>query len=398
MARSSRTTIRREGWYYLVVLALVLVGALGKEVNLMLILGGMLAGPLLLSWRAVRASLRGLHLERNLPKGICAGDLLVTTLRLKNTRRRLGSWDVLVEDQIHRESNGQTNGRANGEKPIHPGVLIPYLPAGQSRDGAYRGRLSRRGRYRLGPVKLSTQFPFGLLQRTISLGQVDNLTVFPRLGTLTQRWARRHRDSFEGARRREQRHGPDGDFYGVRPWRSGDSRRWIHWRSSARLGELVVCQFEQPRNRDVAVLLDLWQPAQPSPEHQQNVELAVSFAATIVTDLCRQGSYDIYFGTTSAESQHLSGPASPALLHEVMDHLALAEASDEERLVELLRDVLGQIEPGAEIVLVGARPIDLDDPSALGTLWTDSTRRALKQHIRLIDTSSEKLNDYFQMQ
>ncbi len=394
MARSSRTVIRREGWYYLVVLALVFVGALGKEVNLMLILGGMLAGPLLLSWRAVRASLRGLGVERNLPQGICAGDLLVTTLRLKNTRRRLGSWNVLIEDQIHREDNGQLN----GQKPIRPSVLIPYLPAGQSRDGAYRGRLSQRGRYRLGPLKLSTQFPFGLLQRTISLGQVDKLTVFPRLGALTQHWARRHRESFEGARRREQRHGPDGDFYGVRPWRSGDSRRWIHWRSSARLGELVVCQFEQPRNRDVAVLLDLWQPPQPSPAHQQYVELAVSFAATVVTDLCRRGSYDLYFGTTDSPSQHLSGPASPALLREVMDHLALAEASHEERLVELFREALGQIEPGTEIVLVGARPIDLDDPSALGTLWTDSTRRALKQHIRLIDTSSEKLNEYFQMQ
>ena len=277
-------------------------------------------------------------------------------------------------------------------------MLIPYLPAGESRDGAYRGRLSRRGRYRLGPLKLSTQFPFGLLQRTISLGQVDTLTVFPKLGALTQRWARRHRESFEGARRREHRHGPDGDFYGVRPWRSGDSRRWIHWRSSARLGELVVRQFEQPRNRDVAVLLDLWQPSQPSPEYQQNVELAVSFAATIVTDLCRQGSYDIYFGTTSPQSQHLSGPASPALLHEVMDHLALAEGSDEERLVELFREALAQIEPGTEIVLVGARPIELDDPSALGTLWTDSNSRALKQQIRLIDTSSEKLSDYFQMQ
>jgi len=47
-----------------------------QEVNLLLILAGMLLGPFLLNWRAVKANLRGLKVDRNLPLRICAGDVL----------------------------------------------------------------------------------------------------------------------------------------------------------------------------------------------------------------------------------------------------------------------------------------------------------------------------------
>ncbi|MHC4180332.1 MAG: DUF58 domain-containing protein, partial [Planctomycetota bacterium] len=330
MLRQRRTTICREGWYYLLVLGMVFVGAMARDVNLLLLLAGMLAGPVIFSWRAVVLTLRGLQVQRKVPQTICAGDLLVTSINLTNTRRKVGSWAVVIEEQIRRESD---HGR---QKPIRPAMLVPHVPAGQSRKGVYRGRLTQRGRYRLGPLRLSSRFPFGLLSRTITLGQTDTLTVFPRLGRLTRRWVARHQESIAGTNRRERRHGTEGDFYGVRQWRTGDSRRWIHWRSSARLGDLAVCQFEQPRNRDLAVLVDLWQPERPGPQHRENVELAVSFVATVVTDLCRKGSSNLLLGTTGSPPQCIGGPASVALLQDVMERLAVVEARSEDRLPELL--------------------------------------------------------------
>ena len=71
-----QTTICREGWYYLLILAVVFGGAMFKEVNLLLILAGMLLGPLLLNWQAVGTNLRGLRIERKLPPGLSAGDRL----------------------------------------------------------------------------------------------------------------------------------------------------------------------------------------------------------------------------------------------------------------------------------------------------------------------------------
>ena len=99
-----QTTICREGWYYLAIIVLVFGGAVLKEVNLLLILAGLLLGPLLLNWRAVRSNLRGLRIERQLPTRLSAGETLSVNLLLANTRPRLGCWAVAVEEQIQRET------------------------------------------------------------------------------------------------------------------------------------------------------------------------------------------------------------------------------------------------------------------------------------------------------
>jgi len=386
MKQRHQTVLCREGWYYLLVLALVLGGALVREVNLLLVLAGMLAGPVLLSWRLARVTLRGLEIHRKMPHGVCAGDLLVVQLKLTNTRRRVGSWAVAVEEPI----------RFNDEQPVQAEVFFSYVPPGESRRGIYRGRLPRRGRYLLGPLRVSTRFPFGLIRGTITVGRPQALIVFPRLGRLTRRWITRQREAFEGSQRRHRRHGRvEGDLFGVREWRSGDSRRWIHWRSSARHGSLVVRQFEQTQNRDLTVLVDLWQPTTPEPEHLENVELAISFAATVVADLCGKGGSNLMVDTTGTRPLTSSGPASVALLEEVMEQLAVAEADHEDRLPDLLDHALGRIEPGTEVVLISTRAVNLHD-RRFDRLWIDPTRGAMARKMRCINTAGNQLEEYFQ--
>jgi len=394
MFRRRQTTVCREGWYYLVIVALVLGGAMLKEVNLLLILAGMLLGPVLVNWRAVGATLRGLEIERQLPMRLGAGDPLAINLILTNTRRRLGSWAVVVEDRIQRESNSEGDRRLL----FRPCVLFPYVRGGQSGKGGYRGRLVRRGRYRFGPVRLSTRFPFGLFARTITVGRTETLIVLPRLGRLTGGWTARRMEAFAGADRRRNRPGIEGDFYGVRQWRAGDGKRLIHWRSSARHGELTVRQFERPRSRDVAVALDLWRSDPPDAEELETVELAVSFAATVLTDLCRKGGSNVYLGLAGAEPDCIGGAASPATLQNMMERLALAEARAEDALPTLLVHVLRRIAAETEVVLVSTRPVDPADSSRLDVLWSDPALRDRLQRVRCIDASSERLAEFFQVE
>ncbi len=389
-----QTAIHREGWYYLLIVAVVFGGALFKEVNLLLILAGMLLGPVLLNWQAVGTNLRGLRVERKLPRGLSAGDWLSVSLFLSNARRRLGAWAVVVEEQIWREAAAAGDNRGG---PLRcPEVLFPYVPAGQSRKGAYRGRLLERGRYRFGPLRLSTRFPFGLFSRTITVGESETLIVLPRLGRLSAGWAGRRLEAFAGVDRRSFRPGPEGDFYGVREWRGGDGLRLIHWRSSARLGKLVVRQFAQPRSRDVAVVLDLWQPERPTADHLANVELAVSFAATVLSDVCHRGGSSVYLAMGNPSPECLGAPASAALLQGLMEQLATVEAASGERLPALLASVLPRIAAGAEIVLVGTRPTNLADAARFAAVWSNPVLRDCAQRIRCIDTSSEQLAEFFQ--
>jgi uncharacterized protein (DUF58 family) len=388
IAKPFRTTIRREAWYYLFVLAAVAGAAMMREINLLLVLAGMIAGPLWLSWRMVRSNLRGLGVERHVPESVCAGDLLVVNLEMAASRR-LGSWAVLVEDRIARA----------GHKTLRPCVYFPHVASGRTAQRAYRGRLNERGRYEVGPLRLSTRFPFGLLQRTTTVGHRETVIVFPRIGRLTEAWLARHHEAFDGAEQRQQRFARvEGQFYGVRYWRQGDSRRSIDWRSTARQGQLVVRQYEQPRNRDIAVLVDLWQPSSPDERDRDNVELAVSFAATAIADLCRKGNAVISLATTSQPEILVSGPASPALMRDCMTHLAVAEADDEDRLPAMLESVLDRLDSGTEIILVASRPVDLEDSQRFGRVRRDSARAAALRRVCLIDASSQALARYFQAQ
>jgi uncharacterized protein (DUF58 family) len=387
------TTIHREGWYYLLIVAIVFGGALFKEVNLLLILAGMLLGPVLLNWQAVATNLRGLRVDRKLPRGLSAGDWLSVSLQLSNARRRLGTWAVVVEEQIERVT---AEGSPRGDPVACPEVLFPYVPAGQSRKGGYRGQLLERGRYRFGRLRLSTRFPFGLFSRTITVGQCETLLVLPRLGRLTEGWTGRRLEALAGVDRHSFRPGMEGDFYGVREWRSGDSRRLIHWRRSARLGKLVVRQFAQPRSRDVAVVLDLWQPERPTAEQLANVELAVSFAATVLADACRKGGCSASLAISNPGPEYLEAPATAGLLQGLMEQLATVEAAPGDGLPALLANVLPRIAAGAEIVLVSTRPTNLADPARFAAIRLSPVLRERAQRIRCVDTSGENLSTLFQ--
>ncbi|HLA84935.1 MAG TPA: DUF58 domain-containing protein [Thermoguttaceae bacterium] len=388
IAKPLRTTVCRETWYYLAVFVAIAGAAMFRDINLLLVLAGMIAGPLWLSWRMVGANLRGLQLSRRVPQGVSAGDLLVVNLELTNTRRR-GSWAVAAEDQVRRV----------GRDPLRPCVYFAYTAGGQRIQQAYRGRLVERGLYEIGPLRLSTRFPFGLLRRTTLVGRRESLVVFPRLGRLTQAWLARHHEAFEGAQQRQQRFSRvEGQFYGVRYWRNGDSRRSIHWRSSARQGQLVVRQYEQPRNRDMAVLVDLWRPGEPTRDDRDHVELAVSFAATVVAELCRKGNATIWLATTAAPREAIGGSTSPVLLGDCMRRLATAEAGEKDRLAEMLEDVLDRINQVNEIVLVTTRPVDWDDSRRFGHLTQDPARAAALRRIRVVNASDATLGRYFQVE
>ncbi len=392
MKSRTHTLLSREGRYYLLVLMFIFGVAMVKEMNLLVLMAGMLLGPLAVSWRLVALTSQDLKVRRRMPRGVSTGDSLVVSVELENPRRRFGCWGVAVEDEIRREGSSQ-------DPTMRPSVWFAYVPAGESALQTYRSRFPQRGRYRFGPMTVSTRFPFGLFQRTLRIESDEVLTVFPRLGHLSGRWNLRRHEVVEGSRYRERRHGRSaGEFFGVRQWHYGDNRRWIHWRSSARHGTLVVRQFEQHRNRDVAILVDLWQPERPETRDLANVELAVSFAATLVTAVCRQETSGLLLALAGPETVRVEGLATSAVRHEAMERLALVEASHEDRLESLFEAALVRVAPGAEIVLVTTREIDWNSREEMARLWRTAARRALRGNLRIVNTADEALSDYFQVE
>ena len=382
MAIRRRAWLSREGWYYLAVLTFIVAGAVLKNVNLLVALAGMMIAPLVINWRLVMASLSGLSVRRKLPEQVCAGEPLTVEVVAENPRRWMSSWLITVEDWIERSDSGHPTeemGHSRQEtawwriparvlrvlvwlRLVRVGLtrakaVISQVPACGQAVGTYRLTLHRRGRYRFGPLRVSTRFPLGLVSAQFTQPAPGELIVAPRIGRLSPEWLQLIEAELVGDQRRHPQRGvSEGDYYGLRPWQSGDSMRWVHWRTTAKLGRPIVRQFERRRNRDVALLVDPWLPENFREEDEGHLELAISLAATAIADLTGRGHSRLTFAVAGPLAECYSGPASPLFCQEVLAKLADVQPAHDSQLAAALEKLVAEAPLGARLVIISSRP------------------------------------------
>lgn len=385
-------TICREGWYFIFVLCFILGGAVLRQVNLLMALGGLMIGLLILNWRFVASTLRNLHARRLLPNRVCAGEIFTVDVIAENHRHWLDGWAITMEDTLCQLNGDERRTRSRVR------AIVAHVRAGQSARSSYRCCLSRRGLYRFGPLRYSTRFPLGFIEGARVVQQSETLLVCPRLGRLTAHWEMLIEAAAAGDQRAQQRRGIfEGDYYGMRDWRTGDNRRWIHWRASAKLGDLKVREFEQNRNRDVALVLDLWQPQTASFQDQDNLETAISFAATAISDCCKRGSNPITFATSGLAEHCQTALTSTLFLYESLERLALIEGGSSTGLGDVLAQVSRKVSRGTPIVVISTRANDGSNQLAT-TEHEDEIhlQNALDRSI-WIDVGGNRLSQFFEL-
>jgi uncharacterized protein (DUF58 family) len=158
----------------------------------------------------------------------------------------------------------------------------------------------------------------------------------------------------------------------------------------------MVRQFERQPTQDLAVFLDLWQPAHAGAAEKETVELAVSLAATVLADRCRRSGSRLLLAVSGTELRYVRGPASPSLLNDLMETLALAEASSHDRLPDLLKNGVERMPPDADAVLISTRRPPLTSAVRDTSATADPRKRTCLDQMLVIDASGEELFDYFE--
>lgn len=385
----------REGrGYVLLWIALLAIG-LQQQSNLILLTAGFAAGPVVASILISGSMVRRVHITRRLLPYMFEGDALTIDYSLENARRSLAALALVVEDElIPIERSSATSTR------IGPRVLFARVP------GRSRGRLRwtgtgpSRGRYQFGSLELVSRSPFGLLERRVALEVPGELVVYPQVGQLARRWHQRFRESTETKRgRRYDRTVQQQEYHGLRDYRAGDSPRWIHWRTTARLGQPMVKEFEQQNEQDLAVLLDPWLPrSRSTPEQREAVEEAIRFAATLCLETCRSQGRRLTLGWTGATPGLRQGPASVKLLHEMLEQLAVLRPVSEGQLHQLLDAVPAATLRQAFVVLISTRAINLAEEMDRSFRLSSPTGRGLAGRILSLDVSKGDLADLIQYQ
>ncbi|GIG27527.1 DUF58 domain-containing protein [Cellulomonas marina] len=163
-------------------------------------------------------------------------------------------------------------------------LAVPALPPGEGWEELLVVPAPRRGRVVVGPVAAERGETLGLVRRTVRYAPAVEVLVHPRTLDLPAGRAGLLRD-LEGVADRASAD-LSQSFHALREYVAGDDRRAIHWRSSARLGTLLVRQDEDVRRTRVLLLLAedpaLWADA-------DEVETGVSVLASLALQAMAEG-------------------------------------------------------------------------------------------------------------
>ncbi|MFB7663495.1 DUF58 domain-containing protein [Kitasatospora sp. NPDC056138] len=291
--------------------------------------------------------------RRLTPHRTPAGQEARVHLRLDNVSR-VPTGLLLLEDQVP---------YVLGPRPRF--VLDRVEPRG-FREVSYRVRSDLRGRYPLGPLQLRVADPFGMCELTRSFAACDTLTVVPQVQPLTSlrltgEWAGR------GERNTRTLALAGDDDVIPRAYRQGDDLRRVHWKSTARYGELMVRREEQPLKARATVLLDTRELAHRGTGPASSFEWAVGCAASVGVHLMELG-YQTRLLTDTGWSVPGTGNGAATVGESaglLLDTLAVIEQSDGsgfQRAEEVLR-------AGGEGLLVAVLgELDEDQLARLGRL------------------------------
>jgi uncharacterized protein (DUF58 family) len=242
--------------------------------------------------------------------------------------------------------------------------VLPPLPPGETAKAAYRLPTNRRGRFRIGPLAVSASDPFGLARRTWTLSTLGEVLVCPRVhDILAPRQAGGQLvASVETAHARAQ--AADGeDFLTLREYEVGDDLRRVHWRSTARVGDLMIRQDEAQWRARAIVVLD----TRPGAHDAKSFETAIEATASVVDRLTRMRRR---VEVIASNGQSLGAPTARAGWA-VMDRLATIQPGGDDRLAGLLASLRAHRRAALVVAVVGSLgAVELD---ALGALTAHGT-------------------------
>lgn len=233
--------------------------------------------------------------------------------------------------------------------------LLPPLRAAHRARTEFPLRPLRRGRFVLRAPTVRVGDPFGLWEEIRTLDVRTTVLVVPSMVDLTGMPP--STGSRSAAADRAVSGVSSGDpEVGIRPYRSGDDIRTVHWRASARHDELMVRLNEPVSHGGAVVMLDHRAAAHAGVGATSSLETAVSLAASISLHLLaaeHQIRLTTHSGTVLATGRDIEDDVLAALAVIEADHRQLAGPSIAG--TGLIVAVLGALDTASARLLVAAR-------------------------------------------
>lgn len=299
------------GLIYIAITFFVCIAAWNSQSNLLYWSAGLMIGAFLVALVLSRLTLLRLQVQRTIDSAITAGEPAPVLYKLLNPKRR-----PVFAVRLRELTPGEHTGGTRCFRPrtaifpigTSPPALEPTSPSESSPD-AYclylppRSETTltthliapRRGRLHLSRVELVCSFPFGFVSQSAFRRLPRDIIVLPRTRPLSARLAMRYRETIAGGSMTSSIRGGQDEFYGLRTYRPGDSVRAIHWKRSAKTGQLVVREMTSNAPPQMMVVLNLRGVSPRDDAAESAIELAASLisygtAENFAVGLCIPGA------------------------------------------------------------------------------------------------------------
>ncbi len=268
-----------SGLGFLLGTTLIGLTAVDADVNLLLMLFGLCVGAFLVNFLLGWRCLRFISIRRIAPDAAVVGQQFDLRYVITNKHRWITARALIIEDEAHSSASipspqGFITALGPGETQT---INIPYLCD-------YRGRLT------FSSFRVMSGFPFNLLVKWRRLIDEREMVIYPMLGSLRadpRTFARALETSSNSSNLGRQR--GEEEYFGIREYRHGDSLRKIHWRRSARTGQLMIRETAATATQQYWCVVDSRRIAGDD-DPAGHLEQVLSAAATFVCAVLEQGA------------------------------------------------------------------------------------------------------------
>jgi uncharacterized protein (DUF58 family) len=200
------------------------------------------------------------------PQNIFALTPISIKLLITNQKILLPSYSITVE--VDREKG-----------------FISYLPAKATKKANIRCFFNHRGWNEIPDIYISTSFPFGFFRKRVLTKTVnEDVLVYPKIEEIDIEESIFNQGSDE---KQSVKTGLSSDIRSIRTYRYGDNPKLIHWKSSAKIGELMIRELHDDESKSAVVEFD-------PPHDKTKLEIQISRAASLLLELLKQ-EYEVEF-------------------------------------------------------------------------------------------------------
>lgn len=244
--RFFRHLITFAGVIFIGITAFVMIAAINSQTNLLFWAFGLMLGGLIVSGSLSSTMLRKVDVRRVMSDHAIVAEPLEFHYLLTNRKRSWPSFAIQV-----------TEAKTAGELAKTPEGYAFHMAPGQTITAMTQLIAARRGLITLNEIRLTCSFPFGFLTGARHILRPQSIVIYPRIGVLSRKLALQYRQATSSGSMTSNVRGGNDEFYGLREYRAGDNIHAIHWKRTARTGELMIREMASNAPPQMVIVLNL---------------------------------------------------------------------------------------------------------------------------------------------